>query len=125
MKSNSSTARLGQQGETIAADYLVRMGYTIITRNWRTRLGEIDIVAKDQNGEWVFVEVKTRRAADANPLEALTPRKQKSLVRAAYDYIQKTQLTDAAWRIDVIAIVLIPGASPQIEMVQDALDWSN
>ena len=77
---------LGGQGEDLAAAYLGQQGYDIITRNWRVRAGELDIVARD--GDWlVFVEVRTRRIergasvpALGSPEESVTPRKQLQLV---------------------------------------------
>lgn len=115
--------QVGDRGETLAAEYLQRQGYTIVDRNWHDRTGELDIVARDANGVWVFVEVKTRRAADANPLEALTPRKRRALTAAAQFYLAKNGLEDEVWRIDVIAVTFQSGKPPHIEHFQDAFDW--
>lgn len=120
--SSSPTKTLGERGEALAAEYLTRQGYRVITRNWKDRLGELDIVAQTQQGEWVFVEVKTRRAADADPLESMTPRKRQILVKAAQLYLASRSLSDAIWRIDVIAVTFTRG-KPHIEHIQDALDW--
>jgi len=55
-----SNKTLGDQGEAYAADYLRQNGYRILTRNYRTKVGEIDLIA-DDHGTLVFIEVKTRR----------------------------------------------------------------
>jgi putative endonuclease len=104
---------LGERGEDEAAAYLEQQGYTIVARNWRTRSGELDIVARD--GEWlVFVEVRTRRigrhAASPTlgaPEESVTPRKQLQLVAMADAYLF-TMPWEGRWRIDVLALELYP-----------------
>lgn len=94
----------GKSGEDLAADELVRRGYAILDRRYRTRHGEIDIVARD--GETiVFVEVKAR--ADARfgtAAEAVTPLKQRRLVSMATDYMVRKRLTESPCRFDVVAI---------------------
>jgi putative endonuclease len=71
--------QLGRSGEELAAEHLTRRGYAILERNYRTRWGELDIVALDPVSRTVvFVEVKTRRAVDGRrpaPLESVHPRK--------------------------------------------------
>jgi putative endonuclease len=63
---------LGKRGEDLAADYLRGAGLSIVERNWRCALGEIDVIARD-GGETVFVEVKTRAGVGyGHPLEAIT-----------------------------------------------------
>lgn len=118
---------LGNRGEDIAADYLVRHGYQIVARNWRTRAGELDIVARD--GEWlVFVEVRTRRAGrgDAAPTlgrpeESVTPRKQIQLVEMADTYLFELPWA-GPWRIDVIALEIRPdGAVARLSHLRDAV----
>jgi putative endonuclease len=107
---------LGRQGEDLAAAYLVQQGYDIITRNWRTRSGELDIVARDE--DWlVFVEVRTRRIrggaavpAFGSPEESVTPRKQLQLVALADAYLFELPW-GGRWRIDVIALELRAGGS--------------
>ena len=71
-----SNKTLGDQGETCAVEYLRRQGCHILTRNYRTKLGEIDIIA-DDHGTLVFIEVKTRRSSHYGlPAEAVHYRKQ-------------------------------------------------
>ena len=118
---------LGRQGEELAAAYLVNLGYDIITRNWRTRSGELDIVARD--GEWlVFVEVRARRIrggalvpALGSPEESVTPRKQLQLVTMADAYLFEIRW-DGLWRIDVIALELgADGSVARMNHLRDAV----
>ncbi len=98
--------RLGNWGEGVAAVQLEAKGYTIVARNWRCAVGEIDLVARD--GETlVFVEVKTRRGrAYGAPEEALTPRKAQKLLQLGAQYVYEQSLGDINWRIDLVAIEL-------------------
>jgi putative endonuclease len=95
---------LGQRGELAAAKYLQKLGYIILARSSRTKLGEIDIVAVDKNTV-VFVEVKTREDhAAGHPAEAVDANKQRKLTHLALQYIHRHQLQDTPARFDVIAI---------------------
>ena len=118
---------LGQQGEELGAAYLVKLGYDIVARNWRTRSGELDIVARD--GEWlVFVEVRARRIGRAastptlgRPEESVTPRKQLRLVAMADAYLFEMPWS-GPWRIDVIALEIRPdGAVARLNHLRDAV----
>ena len=97
---------LGQWGENVAVLHLEAKGLVILTRNWRRRGGEIDIVARD--GQTVaFVEVKTRRGrAFGAPEEALTPHKAQKLMELGQQYIADEGLDDVNWRIDLVAVEL-------------------
>ena len=78
---------LGRLGEKLALTYLQDLGYKILSRNYRIRLGEVDIIAED-NGTLVFIEVKTRYGDSCGlPFEAVTPRKQRQLSKVALEYI--------------------------------------
>ena len=94
----------GAAGEVMAARYLRKKGYTLIAANYRTRFGEIDIIAADKK-YIAFVEVKLRSgAAIYTPEEAVTPLKQQKIVKAAMQYLQ-LHPSDLQPRFDVIAIV--------------------
>ncbi|QDU77153.1 hypothetical protein Pan97_42150 [Bremerella volcania] len=97
---------LGERGESLACRHLRRQGYTIVARQDRTRLGELDIVAVRQRTV-VFVEVKTRAADEkGTPTEAVDEDKQARLTRAALAYMRRHDLLgNCAARFDVIAIV--------------------
>ena len=94
----------GAAGEVMAARYLRKKGYTLIAATYRTRFGEIDIIAADKKYIAV-VEVKLRSgAAIYTPEEAVTPLKQQKIVKAAMQYLQ-LHPSDLQPRFDVIAIV--------------------
>jgi putative endonuclease len=96
---------LGKLGELAAEKFLQKSGYKIIAKNWRTRFGEIDIIAKDGDC-FVFAEVKTRsNERYGAPEEAVTKTKQQHLLLAAQLYLQTIKENDALWRIDVLALL--------------------
>lgn len=94
----------GDRGEREAEAFLTAQGYEILERNWKARVGEIDLIAVD--GETiVMVEVKVRsRRAWATPEEAVTSSKQRRLIETAWAYLEKSGGMDRDWRIDVVAI---------------------
>lgn len=115
----------GQQGEQAAADYLLRSGYKILERNFRSRGGEVDIVARDRQGCIAFVEVKTRRSlAYGLPQQAVTTRKQRQISKGALSWLSRNRLHDCSARFDVIAVLLQNGAEPQLEHIINAFDLS-
>lgn len=108
----------GPLGEQIAAEYLTAHGCSIVCRNYRTRFGEIDIIARDSRF-LVFAEVKTRAAdAIAGPAESVTPAKRRRLVRTAMLYLQRFP-TELQPRFDVIGVVL-KSAGPQVSRIENA-----
>lgn len=119
-KTGSSQRReLGDMGEAVAARYLSEKGLTVIERNWRTRDGEIDIVAKD--GETLcFIEVRTKLSnLRGHPLATVTGPKQRKIAVLAQRYLQENGMEDQPVRFDVVGVRLdgevykvsyIPGA---------------
>jgi putative endonuclease len=104
----------GRYGEDRAAVYLEDRGYEILERNWRSRNGEIDLVAKD-NGQIVFVEVKTRNGSGyGHPFEAITPDKISRMRRLAADWCLAKQVSGLKIRLDAIS-VLVSGGRVSIE----------
>lgn len=101
-----STRRKGSDYEKMAADYLIKKGYTILDMNYRISYGEIDIVAAC-DGVLVFVEVKYRsNSRKGTPEEAVDVRKQKQISRVALAYLgQKGYGMDIPVRFDVISIL--------------------
>jgi putative endonuclease len=98
---------LGKRGEDAAASYLERVGMTIVDRNWRTKSGEIDIVALD-GSTLVLCEVKTRKTTAAGtPEESVTPAKQRRYRRLAGAYVQQAGVSPVDVRFDVISILVI------------------
>ena len=113
--------KLGQRGESLAVWYLKKNGYRIIEQNYRTQLGEIDIVAKEKN-TIVFVEVKSRRSVRyGSPKWAVTPRKQRKISTVALQYLKTTRQMNARARFDVVAIISNRD-DPQIEIVKNAFE---
>jgi putative endonuclease len=96
---------LGSQGEEIAVNYLNGKGYKIVDKNYRCRLGEIDIIAYKDN-TLVFVEVKTRQNTSYGlPCESVTKTKQHHIMRTAAFYVLKNDVGDVNQRIDIIEIL--------------------
>jgi len=95
---------VGMQGEDRAVAELERLGYAVVARRYRTRHGEIDIVARD--GETiVFVEVKARESGEfGTAAEAVDARKQRRVISMAVDYLARNRLTARPCRFDVVAI---------------------
>lgn len=114
--------RLGLRGEELAREFLEKSGYRIVLCNYRCKLGEIDIIARD--GETlVFIEVKTRTdSAFGSPAAAVTLKKQRQISRAAQWYLAEHGLFGAPARFDVIAIVRRKSGRPQIELIADAFE---
>jgi putative endonuclease len=107
---------IGQAGEEAAARYLEQQGYVILERNFRLRLGEVDIIARDGE-DLVFIEVKTRRTKNfGSPFEAVDARKQQQIAKVAAAYIQGREIPV---RFDVVA-VSIKGKNAQVEVLKNA-----
>lgn len=97
---------LGKQGEELAARHLEQRGFTILARNHRTPVGELDIVARDRR-HLLFVEVKTRRGmAYGAPAEAVGAHKQRQILRAAQWYLASRRFPELQPRFDVISIII-------------------
>ena len=94
---------VGREAEDVAAEYLLGIGYTIVTRRFKARHGELDLIALD--GEvLVIVEVKNRRAPGYIPEESINPAKIASLSAALNEYLQKMEEPERLVRYDLIAI---------------------
>jgi putative endonuclease len=112
---------LGKSGEDIAVDSLQNCGYRIITRNYRLKSGEIDIICQDGD-TYVFIEVKTRRTSRyGHPLEAVTRAKQRQMSFTALDYLARHDLLERSVRFDVVAILKTP-EDIQVTHIKDAFD---
>lgn len=97
---------LGFYGEQLAVNYLSEHSYSIVERNFRTRMGEIDVIAQKAN-TLHFVEVKTRIGTiKGMPYEAVTPTKIRHLMKAAQSYVLLNQKTGDKLSLDVISIIL-------------------
>lgn len=111
----------GRDGEDLAWDHLRRAGYSLVERNARTRLGEIDLVV-ERAGTIVFVEVRSRSGGRfGTALESVDGRKQRRLARLATAYLARRRLTDRRARFDVIAIEWQDGAA-KIDHIENAFE---
>lgn len=112
---------LGAIGEEAAVRFLRRRGYRIRDRNFRCRLGELDLIA-EHRGTIVFVEVKTRTTAEFGaPFEAISPFKQRRLTLLATYYLVRRGLLDRPCRFDAVSVVVSPdGRVQRIDVLPDA-----
>ncbi len=106
-KSGKRNKDLGQRGEDAAAQFLIRRGYDIVTRNYRCFAGEADIVARDGQS-LVFVEVKTRSNCEKGfPSEAVTAAKRGKYEKIALAFLTDFEEVDIPVRFDIISVVAI------------------
>jgi len=97
--------QLGARGEQHVASTLEKRGYTILAKNYSTKMGELDIVA--QRGDIIaFIEVKTRHNEYFPLSQLITPSKQQKIIRTAKMFIQKHAITDKVFRFDVAVLTM-------------------
>ena len=112
---------LGKLGENLACAALKQRGYAIIARRYRTKLGEIDIVARDGDTT-VFVEVKLRTGSGfGGGAMAVNAAKQRKVALMAMDYLVRHRLEDRPCRFDVVAIDA-DASPPRIEIYANAFE---
>jgi len=115
----STKKKISEWGKNEASDFLFNFGYEIIDRNVRTPRGEIDILAKSDDGT-IFVEVRTLTSNRvAHPEETITRQKQSHMMAAVEDYIQLHGIDH--WQIDAIAVEGKPGSKPPITHFENVL----
>jgi putative endonuclease len=113
--------RFGQDSESIAVDFLKKQGYKILHTNYRTKVGEIDIIARDKD-TLAFIEVKARHTDRyGEPKYAITPQKKKKISMAALWYLKTTRQFDQKARFDVVGI-LSQTPEPVIEVIKNAFE---
>ncbi len=111
---------LGKYGEALACRELRRRGYALLARRYRTRWGEIDIVARDGD-TLVLIEVKTRRGTRfGGPVAAVNFRKQRRLVNMARSYLLGLSGLEPPCRFDVVGVTLASGEPPVVELLVNA-----
>jgi putative endonuclease len=122
MPATESKKQIGIRGEDLACAELQRQGMQILERNWRCRLGEIDIVATESgtNGlTLVFCEVKCRSGLGfGHPLEAITYAKMRTLRQLAAVWMREHRIKASTIRLDAIGVVLAPRADPSVTHVR-------
>ena len=117
----SKAQKFGKKSEALATAYLKLNGYRILERNYRNRIGEIDIIAKE-GPVLVFVEVKARKTARyGNPKNAVTPAKQLKIANTALTYLKESGQLNRKARFDVVAIDARYDP-PEIEVVKNAFE---
>jgi putative endonuclease len=113
---------LGKMGEDLASAELQRRGYAVIARGYRTKYGEIDIVARDDETT-VFVEVKTRAGDEfGGAAAAVTAWKQRRVALMAIDYLARHSLHDTPCRFDVVTVDVVSGREPHVEVYPHAFE---
>lgn len=119
---NLTKLKDGRRAEDLATSYLEAQGYKIIAKNYRTKLGEIDVIGRDGNCV-CFIEVRsvnTRRFG--SPEYSVTRRKQGQIARSALSYIKQHRMEEEDCRFDVVAIENMDTAMPEIRLIKDAFE---
>ena len=114
--------QFGREGESAALAFLKKKGYRILEKNFRARVGEIDIIA-EQVGVIVFIEVKARTSHEfGHPFMAITPAKQRKIIQTAKSFLARKRIFDKPMRFDVVALTSDAGSpdSWQIELLENA-----
>ena len=112
----------GRKGEEEAVRYLRKNGYKIMERNYRTKLGEIDIIA-DCKGCICFVEVRAKNnPAFGFPEETILKKKQLQVSKAALTYIKRFKLEDKNCRFDVVSVEGVDKPEPEIRLIKNAFE---
>ena len=109
----------GKLGEHYTQEYLKRKGYEIVEANFRSRFGEIDIIAK--NDKYIaFVEVKTRKQDGlSHPFESITPSKRAKVIKTAQFYLMRYP-SNLQPRFDAAAVFTKDGELQKIEYIENA-----
>ncbi len=112
---------LGREGEQLAKEFLENRNYIIVEQNYRTRLGEIDLIAR-HGKTLVFIEVKARQTlSHGHPFEAITRRKQQQMSQVALEYLNRKGEQETIARFDVVG-VLYDSGEPKIELITNAFE---
>lgn len=112
---------LGKSGEETAVNFLKDNGYKILSRNYKSKLGEIDIIAKDKD-TLAFIEVKTRHSDKFGlPCEAVSNLKQKQISKAALTFLKENELLDKKARFDVVSIIYLEEGL-KLDLIKNAFE---
>ena len=117
------TSDLGRRGEDFVASWLSQAGWTIRERNWRTRRGEIDLIASSPEGSLVFIEIKTWPHGSIDDLERVIDfAKRKRMIETAKCFLAThRQYSGMYIRFDVILVQSVPeAAQPRVYHITDA-----
>jgi len=112
----------GKKGEGLADAYLKRNGYKILEKNYKTALGEIDIIAGDKDSV-CFIEVRSKNSFYFGlPEETITAKKQAQISKAALAYIKRYSLEDKNCRFDVVCVQNVDSPKPEIKLIKNAFE---
>ncbi len=115
---------LGKEGEGLALEALNKSGYRIIERNFKNKLGEIDLIARENN-VICFIEVKTRADESfGGPLEAVSKTKQRKLSQVALSYLKSKGLIEQEARFDVVAVMIRQDGTKEAQILKNAFELS-
>ena len=111
---------LGERGEMAACGFLKEHGYEILEKNYKCKLGEIDVIAR-RYGRLAFVEIKTRTSVQfGTPQEAVNLQKQEKIFKVAQWYMKEKKFVKTPVAFDVVAILWKEGQAPEIRLIADA-----
>ncbi len=111
---------LGERGERVACEFLQKYGYKILEKNYKCKIGEIDVIARRQ-GRLAFIEIKTRTSAQfGTPQEAVDLRKQEKIFKVAQWYLKEKKASNTPVAFDVVAVLWTEGQMPEVRLIADA-----
>lgn len=111
---------LGERGEMAACGFLKKHGYEILEKNYKCKLGEIDVIAR-RRGRLAFIEIKTRTSTQrGTPQDAVDLRKQEKIFKVAQWYMKEKKVGEIPVAFDVVAILWGEGQTPEIRLIADA-----
>lgn len=117
MNSNATT---GSAGEKIAEYFLRNKGYKVLVKNYRSTLGEIDLICLDKT-TIVFLEVKSNTSLEYGPPELrVDQKKQKQILQTALGFLKQRGKFDTDCRFDVVSVLFMRGENPKIEHIENA-----
>lgn len=116
----NKTKILGNNGEGVACEYLENKGYKILARNFKSKIGEVDIIAQDADCV-VLVEVKTKKSAYfTDPWVNVNRLKMSKIWKTGQIYLLQNGLINHLVRVDVVSVIL--GSSPEVEYFENVLE---
>lgn len=113
---------LGDRGELAACRFLKEKGYEILEKNYKCKLGEIDVIARRQE-RLAFIEIKTRTSNQFGmPQEAVNLQKQEKIFKVAQWYMKEKKLAKTPVAFDVVAVLWKEDEPPEINLIVDAFE---
>ncbi len=117
----SSRQQTGSRGEELALAFLLNLGYTLVTRNFRCRNGEIDLIMRD-GSVLVFVEVRSKTVFQhGSPIDTIDFKKRRQIEKTARQYLARNKIGEETFcRFDVVGVCLAAGKPPVVEHILNA-----